>query len=453
MDNLHLDKLLLRISLLGAVTGLMAGVLVTLFRFSIEWLQIIYLPDGRIGNYEALPGWLRFALPVCGALLLALIFERLPAERRSVGIVHLLDYLRFRKQRLPFANALVQFFGGLLAIVSGNSVDREGPGVHLGSATASLLGRNIKLSEDENYLLAAAGGAAAIAAAFNTPLAGVIFVIEVLRVRYAINNIVPVIVASVVGTVISRIVYGQSPAFAVPPLSIGSLAELPVMLLMGVLIGILAAAFIFAVQTTARQTISWRPLFGFVLAGIITGVLAQWVPEIMGLSYDALSRIFDNELGLYTLLLLLFAKLIATAVSIGVRLPGGLIGPSLVMGGALGGFTELLIYEWYPYYAGSAGFYAMIGMVAMMGAILRAPLAALVALIELTGNLNIILPGMIAVVSGEIATRALIGDVSAFTAMLKVQHEREATQHEDVESTAVADEVQQDGPISRPGKY
>jgi chloride channel protein, CIC family len=438
-----LDKLLLRISLLGAITGLMAGVLVTLFRFSIEWSQSWLLPGGQIGNYEALPGWLRFVSPVAGALLLALIFERLPAGSRTVGIVHLLDYLRFRKQRLPFGNAVVQFFGGLLAIVSGNSVDREGPGVHLGAATSSLLGWKIKLSEDESYLLAAAGGAAAIAAAFNTPLAGVIFVIEVLRVRYAINNIVPVIVASVVGAIIGRLVYGQSPAFDVPALAIGSLVELPVMLLMGVVIGLLASAFIFAVQTSARKTISWRPLYAFVAAGIFTGLLAQWAPEIMGLSYDALSRIFQNELGLETLLLLVFAKLIATAVSIGMRMPGGLIGPSLVMGGALGGFIELLLFEFFPDYVGSAGFYAMIGMVAMMGAILRAPLAALVALIELTGNLNIILPGMIAVVSAEIATRALFGDVSAFTAMLKVQHEREAIElHEEELAAAAEDDVE-----------
>jgi chloride channel protein, CIC family len=143
---------------------------------------------------------------------------------------------------------------------------------------------------------------------------------------------------------------------------------------------------------------------------------------------------------LQTLLLLVFAKLVATAVSIGVRLPGGLIGPSLVIGGALGGFVELLFFEWSPSYVGSAGFYAMIGMVAMMGAILRAPLAALVALIELTGNLNIIVPGMIAVVSGEIATRALIGDVSAFTAMLKIQHEREARQEPAEESAAASEE-------------
>jgi CIC family chloride channel protein len=435
-----LDRLLLRISLLGALTGLMAGVLVTLFRFSIELSQNWLLPDGQVGNYEALPGWLRFVLPVAGALLLALIFERLSPGRRAVGVVHLLDYLRFRKQRLPFSNAVVQFFGGLIAIVSGNSVDREGPGVHLGAATASLLRWKIKLSEDDSYLLAAAGGAAAIAAAFNTPLAGVIFVIEVLRVRYAINNIVPVIVASVVGAIIGRLVFGQSPAFDVPALSIGSLAELPVMLLMGIVLGLLAAGFIYIVQSTAHKTISWRPLYGFVTAGVVTGLLAQWAPEIMGLSYDALNRIFQNELGLQTLLLLVFAKLIATAVSIGVRLPGGLIGPSLVMGGALGGFIELLFSEWFPTYVSSVGFYAMIGMVAMMGAILRAPLAALVALIELTGNLNIILPGMIAVVSAEIATRALIGDVSAFTAMLKVQHEREAMELHTKESAAVAED-------------
>jgi CIC family chloride channel protein len=434
-----MDKSLLRISILGALTGLMAGVLVTLFRFSIEWSQQWMLPDGKIGNYEALPGWLRFVFPVTGTLILALIFERLPTGQRSVGIVHMLDYLRFRKQPLPFPNAVVQFFCGLIAIVSGNSVDREGPGVHLGAATASLLGTRFRMSEDDSYLLAAAGGAAAIAAAFNTPLAGVIFVIEVLRLRYAINNIVPVIVASVVGAIISRIVYGPSPAFNLPALSIGSLLELPMMLIMGVLIGLLAAGFIFALQFTARRTMSWRPLYAFVLAGFLTGLLAQWVPEIMGLSYDALSRIFQNDLSLQALLLLVSTKLVATACSIGMRLPGGLIGPSLVIGGAVGGITELLLSDWHPLYTGATGFYAMIGMVAMMGAVLRAPLAALVALIELTGNLNIILPGMIAVVSGEIAARSLLGDASAFTAMLKVQHVREATQQQPEVSDAILD--------------
>lgn len=435
-----MDKLLLRIALLGAVTGLMAGVLVTLFRLSIEVSQTWLLPDGQVGNYEALPGWLRFLLPVAGAVVLGLFFERLPENRRSVGIVHVLNFMRFRKQALPFSNALVQFFGGLIAIVSGHSVDREGPGVHLGAVSATLIGRRIDLSEDENYLLAAAGGAAAIAAAFNTPLAGVIFVIEVLRVRYAINNIVPVIVASVVGTVISRIVYGQSPAFEVPALSIGSLTELPVIIIMGVLIGLLAAAFIRACSHTASVTLNWRPLYAFVFAGLVTGILAQWAPAIMGVSYDATDRIFHNDLGLQALLLLLLAKFIATVISVGVRLPGGLIGPSLILGGAMGGMTELLVENSYPFYQGSAGFYAMIGMVAMMGATLRAPLAALVALMELTGNLNIILPGMIVVVTAEIATRALIGDVSAFTAILKIQHKREAEQNATVETVPEKEE-------------
>ena len=423
-----MDKLLLRIAMLGAAVGLMAAVLVTLFRLCIEFGQQFLLPDSQIGNYEALSGWMRFLFPVLGALILGFVFEKLPVEKRSVGIVHLLDYLRFRKQQLPFSNAVVQFFGGLIAIVSGHSVDREGPGVHLGAANAALIGRKMHLSDDEDYLLAAAGGAAAIAAAYNPPLAAVIFVIEVFRVRYAVNNIVPVIIATVIGTVISRLVYGDHPAFTVPSLSIGSLSELPVIMLMGVLIGLLAAAFIQACSITAKHTLSWRPLYAFLFAGIITGLLAQWSPAIMGVSYDAVNRIFLNHMGMQALFLLLIAKLIATAISVGVRIPGGLIGPSLILGGAVGGLTELLISDWYPFYKGSAGFYAMIGMVAMMGAILRAPLAALVALMELTGNLNIILPGMIVVVTAEIATRGLVGDMSAFTAMLKVKHQREMAQ-------------------------
>jgi CIC family chloride channel protein len=431
-----MDKLLLRIALLGAITGAMAGALVILFRLAIETSQQLLLPNAQVGNYEALPGWLRFALPVFGALLLGFMFERISVDKRSVGIVHLLDYLRFRKQRLPFSNAIVQFFGGLIAIVSGHSVDREGPGVHLGAANVTLLGRKISLSEDENYLLAAAGGAAAIAASYNTPLAGVIFVIEVFRVRYAVNHIVPVIVATVIATVISRLVFGSYPAFEVPALSIGSLAEIPVIMLMGIIIGLLGASFIQLSSVTARKTLSWRPLTAFMFAGILTGLMAQWSPAIMGVSYDAIDRIFHNNLGISALLLLLVTKLVATAISIGVRLPGGLIGPSLILGGAVGGLTELLTSQWYPFYQGSAGFYALTGMVAMMGAILRAPLAALVALMELTGNLNIILPGMIVVVSAEIATRAIVGDRSAFTAMLKIKQEHDTAQQ------AIADELE-----------
>ncbi len=423
-----MEKLTLRIVLLGSLVGLMAGALVILFRLSIEQVQMATLPDGRVGNYEALPGWLQFALPVAGALLLGLLFDRLPPALRAVGIVHVLEFLRFRKQRLPFRNALVQFAGGWLAIVSGQSVDREGPGVHLGAANAALIGQGFRLKEDEHYLLAAAGGAAAIAAAYNTPLAGVIFVIEVFRLRYAIHYVVPVIVATVMGAVISQLVYGPHPAFSVPPLPRDSLADLPVIAVMGLLIGLLAAVFIGSVNRVARLTIAWRPRVMFVCAGLVTGLLALAAPAIMGVSYDALNRIFQQHYGLQGLGLLLFAKFIATAVSVGARLPGGLIGPSLMLGGAVGGITASLVGIQWPALGASVGLYVLTGMVEMMGAILHAPLAALVALMELTGNINIILPGMIAVVGAEVVTRMLVGDGSAFTTLLEVKHEREARQ-------------------------
>ncbi len=442
------DRDLIRIALLGALTGLMASLLVLAFRASIEIGQRWFLPEGRIGNYEALPDWARLALPLAGALMLGLAYEWLPKENRAVGIVHVIDYLRFRKQTLPFRNAMVQFLGGIVAILSGHSVDREGPGVHLGAANAALIGRRLKLDEDEDYLLAAAGGAAAIAAAYNTPLAGVIFVIEVLRVRYAVNHIVPVIVASVIGAVISRLAYGHSPAFVVPPLAIGSLAELPVIMLLGLIIGLLASGFIAGCRHSARLTANWRPLHAFLAAGLVTGLLAQWAPEIMGVSYDTLDRMLENHLLGPALLVILLAKLVATALSVGARVPGGLIGPSLIIGGALGALAEGLAAQWYPWYADSNGFYTMIGMVAMMGAVLRAPLAALVALMELTGNLNIILPGMIAVVIAELATRSLSGDVSAFTVLLAESHKAEATAERETPSDNKPDEASASPPAS-----
>lgn len=418
----------IRIALLGAIIGLMAGSLVMLFRLAIEFSQALFLPGGEVGNYEALPAWLRFALPVAGALVLGLAFEKLPAGTRTVGIVHVLDSLRFRRQRLPLSNALVQFFGGLVAIVSGQSVDREGPGVHLGAVNASLLGRRIDLTHDEGYLLAGAGAAAGIAAAYNTPLAGVIFVIEVLRIRYAVFHIVPVIVAAATGAVIGQLVYGEHTQFNLGELSIGSLAELPIMILMGVIVGLIASAFIAFTRLAARTTIDWRPLPLFLCAGVVTGLLAQSAPQIMGLSYDAINRIFSDQLGITALLLILLAKFIATAIATGFRLPGGVIGPSLLLGATVGGIMEWLVQDSYPFYQESIGFYAIVGMVAMMGAILRAPLAALVALIELTGNLNIILPGLIAVVIAEIITRTLMGDQSIFTMLVRVKHSREALQ-------------------------
>ena len=408
-----MQKALIRLTALGAVTGLLAGAVVLAFRWVIEASQRAFLPGGQLGNYEALPGWALLALPVAGGLVLGLVFDRLPEHLRSVGIVHAIQQLRHTgRPNLPLANALVQFFAGGFAIVCGHSVDREGPGVHLGAATGTWVGG--RSDDADSFTLTVCGAAAAIAAAFNTPLAGIVFVIEVLGVRYRVDRFIPVMTASVIGAIIAQLAYGVEPTFELASgLQMVSNEEILLLVGLGIVTGLVAVAFIGLTELSWHAGGHLRPSVAFTLAGLATGLIAQLVPQVPGISYDTLNNILNNHLGLQLLLTLILGKLVATAVAVGLRVPGGLIGPSLVIGGALGGAVGHLV-QHLAIPTGSESFYAVVGMLAMMSAVLRAPLAALMALLELTGNPNIIFPGMVAVVFADILSRQLLGRESIF---------------------------------------
>ncbi|MGD8357470.1 MAG: chloride channel protein [Lysobacterales bacterium] len=415
-----LEKTLIRVTLYGATTGLVAGVVVLAFRWLIESGQATFLPGGAVGNYEALSPGIRLVLPAVSGLVLGLLFERLPVAMRDVGVVHVLANLRSAAGgRLPIRNALVQFFFGAAALISGQSVDREGPGVHLGSTCGSALGEHTGLSHRDRRTLIACGAAASVAAAFNTPLAGAIFGIEVLRFRYNIARFMPVIMAAVIGAVVVRVVRGPAPSFLVPKLGMQSVVELPVIALLGLATGLVAGAFTFACERFTLRFLGVRPLLGFTAAGLLTGILAQAVPQIMGVGSDALAAMMTTGIAAPLLLGIVVCKVLATSVAIGFRMPGGLIGPTLVIGGAMGSLVHFVFGFVLPGEMASPGFYAIIGMVAMMGATLHAPLAALIALLELTATPNIILPGMLAVVASDIMYRLLMGRESVFVGVLR----------------------------------
>lgn len=412
----------LRLTLLGVLSGVLSGLVVLAFHASVGLGQGLLLPPGREGNYEGLTEWSRLLLPITGGLLLGFVFDRIPAQHRQVGIVHVLRRLHTPGgERLPAVNLITQFFGAVAAILSGHSVDKEGPSVHIGAASANLIGQRMHVSAEEDYTLAACGAAAAISAAFGTPLAGIVFVIEVLRVRYEVTRFLPVIVASVVGAVMNRVLLSSDPTFVVPPSVMHSHWELPNLVLLGLVVGLLAVAFISLCEAVALRTRQWSNLRSFALAGLVTGVLALGTPQIMGTSYDTLSELLAGQTALTLALALIFAKLLATGTAVGLRVPGGLIGPTLFIGGAVGSVFGLLFGMFEPINTASPAFYATVGMVAMMGATLRAPLAALTALLELTANPNIILPGMIAVASAELTNRLVLGKDSVFEVLLKIQ--------------------------------
>lgn len=412
----------LRLTLLGLLGGAIAATLVLLFRHLLDLGQFLLLPTGAAGDFESLPPLWRILLPTGVGLLLGLAFDRLRPDHRQIGVVHVLARLQTPGgERLPIRNLVVQFLGATVAVVAGHSVDREGPAVHIGAAGANLLGQATKCTGEEDYTLAACGAAAAIAAVFNTPLAGVVFVIEVLRVRYDVARILPIIVAAVVGAVLTRLAANTEPAFVLAPMRMQSHWELPFLILLGIVTGLMASGFITLCERVAERASPWPNALTFTLAGLCTGVLALATPEIMGVSYDTLDSLLRDEQGLGLVIALIFTKTVASGVAVGMRVPGGLIGPTLFIGGAAGSALGLLVNQMHALNSASPGFYATVGMVAMMGATLRAPLAALTALLELTANPNIILPGMLAVASAELTNRVFLGKDSVFDTLLKIQ--------------------------------
>ncbi len=386
-------------ALLGIFSGFLTGITVLLFRLVVESVLVWFLP-GDSESFEQLPVLESFCLPIAGGITLAILLFMLREQDRSIGVTHVLDRLAQHQGHLPLRNLLNQFLTGSIALISGQTGGREGPAIHLGAGASSLLGQVLKLPNNSIRVLVGCGAAAAIGCSFNTPIAGVIFSMEVIIMEYTIAGFIPVILAAVTGTFIIQLVFGNDPAFFVPGVSMQSYTDLPVVVLEGISIGILAAVLVRLIQFIARH----RPnhlVTRILIAATVTASLGLLTPAILGIGYDTLELALQGKIVISMLLLIITCKLIATAANLAMGMPIGLIGPTLLIGALAGGLfwqggqllTENL--------SGSA-FYVILGMGAMMGAVLQAPLAALMAVIELTHNPGIILPTMLVIVIANI---------------------------------------------------
>jgi len=414
-----------QLALLGLIIGIATGGVIVFFRLIIEWTLIYYAEHFAshytYDNYTALNIGLRWLIIMAGTLAIAALFHFIDRGKTQVGISHTIDRLHNFQGNLPIANGIVQFIGATLCVLSGQSVGREGPAVHLGAAVASQIGTVLKLPNNSRHTLIACGVAAAISASFNTPLAGVIFAMEVVVMSYSIVGFVPVILASVVGTVISQAVFGDHGLFSIGDTNMSSLAELPYMAFMGLAISVAAAAFIrlnIKAASFNHIAISIRIL----LAGIFTAAIASFVPEIMGLGYDTINAVLSSQIAIIGLLIIALAKLVVTPVVIGLGMPGGIVGPTLVVGACIGGVFGAIFSVLLPHTDMNASFYVVLGMAGMMAAVINAPLAALIAVLELSANPNMILPAMLVIVVSCISTRQLFKLEGIFTEQLRATH-------------------------------
>lgn len=236
--------------------------------------------------------------------------------------------------------------------------------------------------------------------------------------EYTITGFIPIILASVSGAVVTRVVFGPESALPVANIQLSSLLELPYVALAGLIIAICASIYIRLIlffNGFKRYPIALR----LTAAGLLTGSIALFTPQVMGLGYDTISAAILGEFGIGLLMMIIAGKILATSASVGLGMPAGLIGPSLMIGACIGGSMGILGNAIFPDNAANIGFYVILGMAAMMGSVLNAPLAALMAILELTYNPNIIFPSMLIIVVSCVVTRMLTHSEGIFMALLE----------------------------------
>lgn len=411
-------KTSVQLCLLGVAAGLIAAILIILFRLTIYGVQSLFLdsPD----DFIQLPEHLRVSLPVLAAFLIALFAAMTGFKHYRLGIPFVIHRIKHHYGQMPIWNTANQFFGGALALISGFSVGREGPSVHMGATGASVLSERLHLPWNAARTLSGCGVAAGIAASFNTPLAAVIFVMEVVLREYKVHIFVPIMLAAVTGALATQFVFGHDTELALISVTPLSFWHYPYLVICGVILGAIAFAFNQNLMMIIR---TFKPLSMFprlMLAGLIAGLIGNLVPQAMGSGMSAITLAVTSPENIQLLTTILIAKLLATLFAIGLGIPGGLIGPviglGVVMGTLMSYFGQFISPDQHI-----AGTYSVLGMAGLLAATLHAPLAALTAVMELTASPQIIVPAMLVISTAYVTALQVFGNRSIFLQQLDFQ--------------------------------
>lgn len=392
--------------------GLASGVGVYIFKYLIDFFHKLFF-----SNIQAiLSPWIKWGvvlLPVLGGLLVGLIRRYFVGEEKHHGVAGIMEATALAGGRLRYNRIPAKTIASALSIGSGASVGPEDPSVQIGANIGSMVGQKLRLSDDTIRTLVAAGAAAGIAAAFNAPIAGVFFALEVILGQIGANTMGAIVISAVSSAVITQAISGSQPAFIVPKYAFNSAWELPLYFGLGLLAGPLAAIYVRLVYTAQDLFRNWnfpnwlKPAAG----GVAIGFIGLFLPQIFGVGYETIEQILAGEnLGVLLLIALILGKLILTPVSIGSGFMGGVFAPSLFLGAMLGAAYGAVAGNLIPSMALSTAAFAMVGMAAVLAGAVHAPLTAIILLFEMTNDYRIILPLMFAVIVSMLISQILQRD-------------------------------------------
>jgi len=401
--------------IIAVIIGIASGYGAAGFRYIIDFFRSISWGEGAFVNViQTTPLYLKIIIPVLGGVIVALFVERFAPEAKGHGVPEVMDAVATKNGFIRMRVVLVKAFASALSIGSGASVGREGPIVQIGSAFGSTLGQIFQVSTRRMKTFIGCGAAAGIAATFNAPIAGAIFASEVILGDFSVAAIGPIIISSVFGTVISRSIYGDFPAFIPPVYTLHSSYEIIFYIILGVVTGFAGWLFVKFLYFSEDlfDNLKWSIGVKAALGGAILGLLALIIPETLGVGYESMDKVLSGDMPFILAGALLFGKIFATSISLGSGASGGIFAPALFMGSMLGGTLGFIFHYFFPGLTSSSGAYALVGMAAMVAASTHAPITAILIIFEMTSEYTVILPLMVtSIIATVITTRYLEGNI------------------------------------------
>jgi CIC family chloride channel protein len=404
------------------LVGLLAGLVAVGFQFVLA--KANHLRDWIIA-FSQNAGWWGFLLPMAfgaaGVSFALIVVQRFEPDAAGSGVPHLkavLHHLRgFRWRRiLP-----VKFFGGVSAIGAGLALGREGPTIQMGGAIGQMVSGWFKSTPRETQTLVAAGAGAGLSAAFNAPLAGLVFVLEEVQRDFAPAVFTVTLIASVTADITARYLLGHLPIFTVGEIPIPPLSSLPISLFLGVaaaMVGVLFNRMLVRTADLYQKVAHWpRWVLGSLVGGAI-GLVGYFVPGALAGGHDLVEATLAGQLGLMLLLSFFALRFVLTMASYGTGAAGGIFAPMLVLGAALGSFVGQISHTILPEIVTHPQTFAVVGMAALFTAIVRAPLTGIVLMVEMTGEYGLVLPLLVAsLTAGGLAD--YFGDKPIYEVLLK----------------------------------
>ena len=414
---------------IALIIGILAGFAALGFRKAVTGLQTLLYGTDDVRHLHTfaqdLPWFWILMLPAVGGLVVGIILNYFTPDGRVRAVADVIEGAALHKGRVEKRAGLASALASLITLSSGGSSGREGPVVHLAAVISSWVSNRIHADGVTGRDLLGCAVAAAVSASFNAPIAGALFALEVVLRHFAVHAFAPIAIASVAGTVISRLEFGDVTEFTLP--AEGALAfyvELPAFVILGLLCGLVAVGLMRAIFV-ADDVGNWMQrgmglpaILRPALAGLLLGAIAIFFPHIIGVGYETTSAALTGSLLLHEVIVFTLIKIAAVAITMGGRMGGGVFSPALMVGAMTGLAFGLIATGIFPDVSGTVALYALAGMGAVAAAVLGAPISTTLIVFELTGDWQTGLAVMVAVsISTALASKLV--DRSFFLTQLE----------------------------------